>query len=288
MPSSRSGLPVAAVKNVFCSCDLKYSCRSIFLCQMYVFVHAGKALRVSITQSCCRCLCGWPSFIYLFSPNPTPTNVLFPPLSFPSFLFQPPYPTLVCQVEAWLNGWHFASSVLRYISFFEKKIAAIKLCLFWRHPTKMADILWTTVSIRIALSWYNFFWLIFHSSLFLRVQLITSHHWFRILAWCHQTSSHYLNQVLGHMASPIEASPIAWIFGCLCMDSLTSCQIWVFWGISIRVFHDYCLLQNPVCMGSLTLIFTMSFGPLQPIVSSDEWVLIWMDSWSEEKCQRIH
>ena len=125
-----------------------YFCaRCMYLCMQ------GRPWGVSITQSCCRCLCGWPSFIYLFSPNPTPTNVLFPPLSFPSFLFQPPYPTLVCQVEAWLNGWHFSSSVLRYISFFEKKIAAIKLCLFWRHPTKMADVLWTTVSIWIAFSW---------------------------------------------------------------------------------------------------------------------------------------
>ena len=61
-------------------------------------------------------------------------------------------------------------------------------------PDKMAAISQTTFSN--AFSWMKsfVFWFEFHWSLFLRVQLIISRHWFRKWLGAEQATSHYLKQ----------------------------------------------------------------------------------------------
>ena len=94
---------------------------------------------------------------------------------------------------------------------------------------KMADISQTIFSD--ALSWMEFFvfWLKFHWSLFLRVQLKTNQHWFRWWLGAEQVTSHYLNQ-------------------CWC-DSLTHiCGTRGRWGInSLRCVRRFNVDELPKC-----------------------------------------
>ena len=59
---------------------------------------------------------------------------------------------------------------------------------------KMAAIFQTTLSNTFSSMKMYKFWLKFHWSLFLRVQLITSQHWFRQWLGASQATSHCLNQ----------------------------------------------------------------------------------------------
>ena len=73
---------------------------------------------------------------------------------------------------------------------------AIQLNILLTHLPldKMAAILQTIFSN--AFSWMKsfVFWLTFHLSLFLRVQLVITQHWFRYWLGTYSAPSHYLNQ----------------------------------------------------------------------------------------------
>ena len=101
------------------------------------------------------------------------------------------FPSLVSAVKYCINFIEFKfGSVSVYLS--DEYFCSILLTHFPLH--KMAAISQTTFSH--AFSWIKsfVFWFKFHWSLFLRVQLTISQHWFRQWLGVDQATNHYLNQ----------------------------------------------------------------------------------------------
>ena len=106
------------------------------------------------------------------------------------------------------------------------------------------------------ISWMKMleFQLKFHWSLFLRVQFIIFHHWFRKWLGSNQVTRHYLDQwwlYYWHIYAPIGLNELSiHTFAVICnkllIKSLASVVVWLnlHWSQSIIIFHKFMFLCN--------------------------------------------
>ena len=91
-------------------------------------------------------------------------------------------------------------------------IHCIMLCVFNSFPPGIVAVISQT-TFYIAFYWTRsfVFWLKFQWSLFLRVQLTLSQHWFRQRLCARQATSHYLNQFLSILLAYICCTREKWV-----------------------------------------------------------------------------